>query len=107
MPSSIEPGCDLSVSTWNISKWACPNQPAIERTCVRAVDHAKFKTTKIYSQSILVNYMKLAPMKISRYTVYSCNRVHQYTNCGFHRNTKQMYIHYQTMVAISTVLVLP
>ena len=23
-------------------------------------------------------------------------------NCDFHRNTKQLYIHYQTMVAIST-----
>ena len=27
--------------------------------CMRAVDHAKFKTTKIYSQGILVNYTKI------------------------------------------------
>ena len=59
MPSLIEPGCDLIVCTWNISKRACPNQPAIERTLTRVVDHAKFKTTKIYSQGILVNYTKI------------------------------------------------
>ena len=68
-PSSIEPGCGLFVCTWNISKWACPNWPAIEGTRARAVDHAKFKTTKIYSQVILVNYTKFAPTKISCYTV--------------------------------------
>ena len=27
--------------------------------CARAVDHAKFKTTKIYSQGISVNYSKI------------------------------------------------
>ena len=58
-PSLIEPGCDLFVCTWNISKWGSPNRPAIERTRARAVDHAKFKTTKIYSQGILVNHTKI------------------------------------------------
>ena len=28
-------------------------------TCARAVDHANFKTKKIYSQGILVNYSKI------------------------------------------------
>ena len=41
----------LKVCTWNISKPAAC-------ACMRAVDHAKFKTTKIYSQGILVDYSK-------------------------------------------------
>ena len=35
IPSSIEPGCDLLVCTWNIGKWVRPNQLAIERTRMR------------------------------------------------------------------------
>ena len=38
--------------------------------CTRAVDHAKFKTTKIYSQGIWSIIRKFAPTKISRYMVY-------------------------------------
>ena len=30
-----------------------------EPACIHAVDHAKFKTTTIYSQGILVNYTKI------------------------------------------------
>ena len=37
---------------WNISKRAAC-------ACAHAVDHAKFKTKKIYSQVILVNYSKI------------------------------------------------
>ena len=45
-------GSDIFVCTWNISKpTAC--------TCTHAVDHAKLKTTKIYSQVILVKYSKI------------------------------------------------
>ena len=56
-PAAIQPRCDVFVCTWNISKLACPNWPAIERTCAHAVDHAKFKTTKTCSH--LVNYTKI------------------------------------------------
>ena len=38
---------------------------------VHAVDHARFKTKKIYSKCVFVNYMKFAPTKISRYTVHN------------------------------------
>ena len=40
------------VCTWKISKPAAC-------ACAHAVDHAKFKTTKIYSQGILVDYTKI------------------------------------------------
>ena len=60
-PSSIEPGCGLFVCSWNIGKWACPNGwPLNVHACI-AVDHAKYKTTKIYSQG---NYMKICTNEI-------------------------------------------
>ena len=64
---------------WNISKWACPNRSAIEHTCMCAVNHAQFKTTKINFQGILVNYAKICTNEISRYTVYWLQKVWQGT----------------------------
>ena len=49
----------FSPATSKYVSGACPNRLAIECTRARAVDHAKFKTTKIYSQGILVNYTKI------------------------------------------------
>ena len=39
-------------------KWTHPNWRPLN-VCLHAVNHAKFKTTKIYSLVILVNYMKI------------------------------------------------
>ena len=60
---------------WNISKPA-----ACACACVRAVDHAKFKTTKIYSQGIWSIIQKFAPIKISRYTVASYEGMYESTH---------------------------
>ena len=65
MLSLIEPGCDLLSACGILANghvrigWplnVCVRPAAC--TCAYAVDHVKFKTTKIDSQGILVNYTK-------------------------------------------------
>ena len=73
------------VCTWNISKPAAC-------ACAHAVDHAKFKTTKIYSQGILVDYSKICTNE--NFPLYGIH-VHSTSECSIdiggqnHSNTSR------------------